>query len=140
MILKAEFSPGDCIPFDTGNGRWRIKTLVFSPSGCVATKRKTLSKKNEPEPIEFTLTFPFCWGDTFWTATQYGEIVDGAVSSVVADPDRTLINGLYPVCECFPTRDAMVVGTFELIMRRRAYTAEMSPEHRLLVAVFGGAE
>lgn len=141
MKLKAEFRNGDILPLENSKtGGWIIERLIFTPDGCSALRKKTVSKKVVPSSQPFEQTVNFEWGDVFWSLTHSGEIVEGVVSSISSDDLGLCVNGLYPCEECFPTREAMVSGTFELIRQRRAEAAEMRRKDPLLYTIFGGAE
>lgn len=86
-------------------------------------------------------------GDTFWTLTLAGSVFEGTVAAIVCESIvkgggcvRILVNGIYPVEECFHTREAMVAGTFELIRQRRVEDAEFRRKDPLLYEIIGGAE
>ena len=148
MILKSEYSVGDIAPCSNGGtGGWMIESLRFTPEGCAAIRKKTTGKKSEPHQRAFEKEINFSWGDTFWTLTLAGSVLEGTVSAIVCESivkgggcARILVNGIYPVAECFHTREEMVTGTFELIRQRRVDDAEFRRKDPLLYEIIGGAE
>jgi hypothetical protein len=148
MILKSEYSVGDIAPCaNGGTGGWLIESLRFTPEGCAAIRKKTTGKKSEPRQRNFEKEINFSWGDTFWTLTHAGSVLEGTVAAIVCAPfipkgrcRQILVNGVYPVEECFHSREEMVTGTFELIRQRRVEDAEFRRKDPLLYEIIGGAE